>query len=224
MGGDDVDVDGGHEEAHGGAGEPRGAALHDVARLQPPRCSGKDEDAVHPAHPALAKNSKGVVYNREGVVRPALGQPAREPWRVPQMDEEPDTALYRLHGVLLDLCGAVEISTAHGRKVSVSGPRIQDAAALNNTGSAHGNALSRTCIYTEVDTWDVAAHFAISLNVLFVHHPCVAGGCASAPCSSSHQTQPPSCSLVCRLQLVAACEAGKWKMDDFAESGCHFFP
>ena len=120
MGGDDVDVDRGHEEAHGGAGEPRGAALHDVARLQPPRCSGKDEDAVHPAHPALAENSKGVVHNREGVVRPALGQPAREPWRVPQMDEEPDTALYRLHGVLLDLRGAVEISTVHGRKVSVA--------------------------------------------------------------------------------------------------------
>ena len=101
-------------------------------------------------------------------------------------------------------------------------PRTQDVAGLNNTGSAHGNAHSRTCIYTEVGTWDVAAHFAISLNVLFVHHPCVAGGCASAPCSSSHQTQPLSCSLVCRLQLVAACEAGKWKMDDFAESGCHF--
>ena len=120
VGGDDVDVDGGHEEAHGGASEPRGAALHDVARLQPPRCFGKDEDAIHPAHPALAENSKGVVYNREGVVRPALGQLARESGRVSQMDDVPDAALHRLHGVLLDLCGAVEISTAHGRKVWVS--------------------------------------------------------------------------------------------------------
>ena len=120
VGGDDVDVDGGHEEAHGGAGEPRGAALHDVARLQPPRCSGKDKDAVHSAHPALAKNSKGVVHNRECVVRPALGQLARESGRVPQMDDVPDAALHLLHGVLLDLCGAVEISTVHGRKVSVA--------------------------------------------------------------------------------------------------------
>ena len=120
MGGDDVDVDGGHEEAHGGASEPRGAALHDVARLQPPRCFGKDEDAIHPAHPALAENSKGVVHNREGIVRPALGQLARESGRVPQMDDVPDAALHLLHGVLLDLCGAVEISTAHGRKVWVT--------------------------------------------------------------------------------------------------------